>query len=64
MHFEDTDFVFPVHLELIVRNGIYILENLNPGSLTADRMYEFALVFAPVKFKGGTGWLGNPVAIK
>lgn len=61
---EDAEAAFPVHQELIVRNGIYILENLDLSGLAADRVYEFAFLFAPVKFKGATGSPGNPVAIK
>ena len=61
---EDPEFAFPVHQELIARRGIYNLENLDLSELAADRVYEFAFMFAPVKFKGGTGSPGNPIAIK
>ena len=61
---EDPDLVFPVHEELIMRRGIYNFENLDLAELAADAVYEFAFVFAPVKFKGATGSPGNPIAIK
>ena len=61
---EDPGLAFPVHQELIARRGIYNLENLDLAELAADEVYEFAFVFAPVKFKGATGSPGNPIAIK
>jgi kynurenine formamidase len=61
---EDPELAFPVHQELIVRRGIYNFENLNLAELATDEVYEFAFVFAPVKFKGATGSPGNPIAIK
>jgi len=60
----DSEHAFPVHQELIARRGIYNLENLNLAELAADKVYEFAFMFAPVKFKGATGSPGNPIAIK
>ncbi len=61
---EDPELAFPVHQELIVRRGIYNIENLDLSELAADKVYEFAFMFAPVKFKGATGSPGNPIAIK
>lgn len=61
---EDPETAFPVHQELIGRRGIYNLENLDLAELARDQVYEFAFMFAPVKFKGATGSPGNPIAIK
>ena len=61
---EDPELAFPVHQELIGRRGIYNVENLDLSELAADKVYEFAFMFAPVKFKGATGSPGNPIAIK
>ncbi len=61
---EDPVQAFPIHQELIVKRGIYNLENLDLSALAEDRVYEFAFMFAPVKFKGATGSPGNPIAIK
>ena len=61
---EDVELAFPVHQELIARRGIYNIENLDLSELAADEVYEFAFMFAPVKFKGATGSPGNPIAIK
>ena len=61
---EDPELAFPVHQELIARRGIYNIENLDLSELAADEVYEFAFMFAPVKFKGATGSPGNPIAIR
>ncbi len=55
---------FPVHQLLIPRNGIYIFENLATEELAADRAYEVAFFFAPLRLKGATGSPGNPIAIR
>jgi kynurenine formamidase len=61
---EDPDRPFPVHQHLLVRHGIYNLENLDLESLARDRVYEFAFIFAPLRLKGATGSPGNPVAVR
>ncbi|MDH4314686.1 MAG: cyclase family protein [Gammaproteobacteria bacterium] len=61
---EDPELAFPVHQELIARRGIYNFENLNLSELATDEVYEFAFMFAPVKFKGASGSPGNPIAIR
>src|SRR5262249_50248900 len=43
--FEDKDRVHEVHQILLVRNGIYKLENLDLEELAKDRIYEFAFIF-------------------
>jgi kynurenine formamidase len=61
---EDTDRPFEVHQWLLVRQGIYNLENLDLEELARDRVYEFAFVFAPLRLKGATGSPGNPIAVR
>ena len=61
---EHPDRPFECHEWLIQRNGIYNLENLNLDALAADRVWEFAFVFAPVPIKGATGSPGNPIALR
>ena len=56
----NPDLQFPVHQQLIARNGIYIFENLLTDELARDRVYEFAFFFAPLEVKGATGSPGNP----
>jgi kynurenine formamidase len=55
---------FEAHQWLIVRHGIYLLENLDLESLAEDNVTEFAFVFAPLRLKGATGSPGNPIAIR
>jgi kynurenine formamidase len=60
---EDKGFVVPVHRELLWKRGTYFLEVLDLEKLSADRVYEFLLVVAPLKIEGGLGSPINPVAI-
>jgi kynurenine formamidase len=55
---------FEVHQHLLVRHGIYLLENLDLSELAADGVTEFAFMFAPLRLKGATGSPGNPIAVK
>ena len=52
------------HQWLMNRSGIYNFENLDLSELAADRVYEFAFIFAPMKLKGATGAPGNPIAVR
>jgi kynurenine formamidase len=54
----------PVHQELMMKNGIFNLENLALDELARDGAYEFLFVFTPVRFKGATGSPGRPIAIR
>ncbi len=49
---------------MITRHGIYFIENLDLDALAADKAYEFAFIFAPLRLKGATGSPGNPIAVK
>jgi kynurenine formamidase len=60
----DSRVAFPVHQELIARNGIYIHENVATERLAADDVTEIAYSFAPMPIKGGTGAPGNVMAIR
>jgi hypothetical protein len=61
---EDPDRPFPVHQWLLVRHGIYNIENLDLEELARDKVYEFAFILAPLKLKGATGSPGNPIAVR
>jgi kynurenine formamidase len=61
---EDPDRPFPAHQMLLVRHGIYNLENLDLEELARDKVHEFAFVFAPLRLKGATGSPGNPIAVR
>jgi len=53
----------PVHVHLLVENGIHIIEALNLEDLARDRIYEFVFVAMPLKIQGGTGSPIRPIAI-
>ena len=59
----DPNLAFPVHQELIAKNGIFIHENLDFGELLANEVYWFVYNFAPLRFRGGTGSPGRPTAM-
>lgn len=61
---EDPDRPFEAHQWLMNRNGVYNIENLDLEELAADRVYEFAFIFAPLRLKGATGSPGNPIAVR
>jgi kynurenine formamidase len=61
---EDPERPFQVHQLLLVRHGIYNLENLDLEDLARDKTYEFAFIFAPLRLKGATGSPGNPIAVR
>lgn len=54
----------PVHQELIVKRGIYILENMVTAELVADQAWEFMFVLGPARFRGAVQMVINPVAIR
>ena len=52
-----------VHVHLLVRSGIHIIECLNLEELSALGATEFLFVAAPLKIRGGTGSPIRPVAL-
>jgi kynurenine formamidase len=61
---ENPDRPFEVHQWMLTRHGIYNLENLDLEELAADKVYEFAFIFAPLRLRGATGSPGNPIAVR
>jgi kynurenine formamidase len=59
----DKRLAFPVHGELITKNGIFNHENLNFDELIKDKKYQFVYVFSPMPIKGATGSAGGPLAM-
>jgi kynurenine formamidase len=53
----------PSHVVLIVRNGIYILENLQLEELSRTRTFEFVFLCLPLKMRGATGSPVRPLAL-
>ena len=60
----DPTLAFPVHQELIMKNGIFNLENMVFDSVMEDEVYEFLFMVTTIRFKGATGSPARPVAIK
>ena len=59
----DKKLAFPVHGELITKNGIFNHENLNFDELIKDRKYQFVYIFSAMPIKGATGSAGGPIAV-
>ena len=53
----------PVHVHLLVENGIHIIEALNMEEIARQRVYEFLFVATPLKIRGGTGSPMRPLAV-
>lgn len=58
----DPTVAFPVHMELIPKNGIFIHENLATERLIEEGVSEFAYIYSPVPIAGATGSPGAPLA--
>ena len=54
----------PVHQELMMKNGIFNIENMTFETLVADEVYEFLLVVTPIRYEGATGSPLRPLAIR
>ena len=59
----DPKIAVPAHIELLVKNGILLHENLKLAELAARKQYRFAYIFTPVPIKGATGSPGSPIAV-
>jgi kynurenine formamidase len=53
----------PVHVHLLVENGIHIIECLNLEELAAAGVAEFAFLALPLKLRGATASPVRPVAL-
>jgi kynurenine formamidase len=54
----------PVHQELLVKSGVYILQDVVTGELARDRAYVFMFVLGQPKLKGAVTAIVNPIAIR
>ena len=52
---EDPKAIFPVHQYLLVKQGIYIIENVKTDELAAQKRYQTTTIMLPTKFRGATG---------
>lgn len=55
---------FPVHQELMMKNGIFNLENMRFDELIEDGITEFLFIVTTIRFKGATGSPVRPIAIR
>ncbi|MGH1422818.1 MAG: cyclase family protein [Hyphomonas sp.] len=62
--FEVADRPFDVHLTLLAKNGVYILENMVTHELAADGATEFFLSIGAPRLEGTVQAIINPVAIR
>jgi kynurenine formamidase len=53
----------PVHTLLLIERGIYIMESLDLEGLAASGAREFLFVALPLKIRGATGSMIDPVAV-
>jgi kynurenine formamidase len=53
----------PVHTHLLIEHGVFIMESLDLEELARDRVHEFLFVALPVKIRGATGSMIDPVAV-
>jgi kynurenine formamidase len=60
---EELGCQLPGHLLLLVRHGIYIIENLVLEELAATGVTAFGFVCTPLKFVGATGSPVRPIAL-
>lgn len=59
----NANLAFPVHQDLLTKNGIFIHENMDLSTLVSDRAWQFIYVMLPLRIKGATGSPGRPIAI-
>jgi kynurenine formamidase len=60
---DELQVTLPGHVLLMIRRGVYILENLNLEPLAVARCYEFLFVCASLKIVGATGAPARPIAL-
>lgn len=62
--FEDETRPFDVHLTLLAKNGVYILENMVTTELAADGVTEFFFTLGAPRLEGTVQAIINPVGIR
>lgn len=59
----EGDKVFYGHVELLAKNGIYILETMDTGGVLRQNVNEFMFVLGQARIKGTVQMIINPVAM-
>ncbi|MEL7129615.1 MAG: cyclase family protein [Pseudomonadota bacterium] len=62
--FEDPTRFFDVHVTLLAKNGVYILENMVTDDLAADGVTEFFFTLGAPRLEGTVQGIVNPVGIR
>jgi kynurenine formamidase len=58
----EFDNFYPFHRIFIKEKGVYIIENLNLEELAQKKIYKFQFLGVPIRFKGCSAALMNPIA--
>lgn len=53
----------PVHTRLLIEHGIYLFESLYLEELAREGVHEFLFVALPLKIRGATGSMVDPLAV-
>ena len=53
--FETEGECLPMHIEMLSKSGIRLIENVYLEEIVREKIYEFCVIGAPLRFKGGTG---------
>ena len=61
--YETPGEALPVHIEMLVKNGIRLMENVYLDEIVANGVFEFCLMALPLKIKGATGSPLRPIAM-
>jgi kynurenine formamidase len=62
--FESPTHPFAVHLTLLAKHGVHVLENINTAELAKDGATEFLFVLGQPRFQGTVQAVVNPVAVR
>ena len=53
----------PVHMRMLIEQGVYILEMVYLEELAQGRVYEFCFICLPLKIRGARGSFLRPIAL-
>ena len=53
--FEEPGLALPMHIEMLTKSGIRLIENVFMDEIVKDKVYEFCILGLPLKIRGGTG---------
>lgn len=53
--YETPGEALPMHIAMLTKAGIRLMENVNMEEIVQKKVYEFLIIAAPLKIQGGTG---------